>query len=141
MIAIAALLAVGCGDDDSSNKSESTTKETTMTSPADTPPDTPPEAPAEEKPAAPEVTTFTASIENGQPAGGPQIWRASKGDKVRIVVTSDTADELHLHEPYDISKDVEAGGSATLEFVADISGSTELELEDAGVLIGNLEVR
>ena len=100
----------------------------------------PAEEPADEEPAAPKATTFEATIASGQPEGGPQVWRAKKGDRVRITVTSDTADELHLHG-YDVSKDVTAGGTATLELVADTSGSFELELEDAGTLIGNLEVR
>lgn len=137
-----ALVASGCGDDSepaSSSKDEAATTTTstdTSTTEASTTETSPPEIENED-----DGKSFVATIKNGQPVGGPQVWRAAKGDKVRIVVTSDTTDELHLHEPYDISKDVEAGGSGTLEFVADISGSTELELEEAGVLIGNLEVR
>lgn len=96
--------------------------------------------PANEQPVEPKATTFEATIASGQPKGGPQVWRAKKGDRVRITVTSDTADELHLHG-YDVSKDVAANGTATLELVADTTGSFELELEDAGTLIGNLEVR
>ncbi len=50
------------------------------------------------------------------------------GDNVRIVIRSDTADELHLHG-YDLTVDVAAGQDAELAFVAEIPGIFEVELE------------
>ena len=50
------------------------------------------------------------------------------GDNVRIVIRSDTADELHLHG-YDLTVDVAAGQDAELVFVAEIPGIFEVELE------------
>lgn len=50
------------------------------------------------------------------------------GDNVKIVIRSDTADELHLHG-YDLTVDVAAGQDAELAFVAEIPGIFEVELE------------
>ena len=153
MCVLAAVLAAGCGsEDESKDTKDSTTKEpasvaadapeesTDESSSEDAAPSSTEEPVAEEAPAQPKATTFEVTIASGQPKGGPQVWRAKKGDRVRITVSSDTADELHLHG-YDVSKDVASGGSATLELVADTTGSFELELEHAGTLVGNLEVR
>lgn len=83
---------------------------------------------------------FSAVIEGGVVEGGPQSWRAEEGDTVSITAESDVAEELHLHG-YDISRDIPAGGSATITFEADTTGSFEVELEESKQLLGTLEVR
>jgi hypothetical protein len=55
------------------------------------------------------------------------------------VVTSDVADEIHVHG-YDLSTDVEAGGTAEVKFVADVPGIFEVELEEAVIPLVELEV-
>jgi len=62
------------------------------------------------------------------------------GSSVALVVSSDVADEVHLHG-YDRKVDVVAGGTATLEFVADQAGVFEAELESRGIQLVQLEVR
>jgi hypothetical protein len=44
-------------------------------------------------------------------------------------VTSDTADEIHIHG-YDIEKEVGAGGTVTIDFAADIPGQFEVEAHE-----------
>ncbi|MBW0092510.1 hypothetical protein I4I73_21995 [Pseudonocardia sp. KRD-184] len=61
------------------------------------------------------------------------------GEAVELTVTSDVADEVHLHG-YDRSALVTAGGSATLSFTADIPGVFEIELEELGEPLARLEV-
>jgi hypothetical protein len=58
---------------------------------------------------------------------------------VRFKVTSDVADEIHVHG-YDVHKDVEAGGSVTFDFPGKIDGRFVVELENAGEQIAQLEV-
>lgn len=72
--------------------------------------------------------------------GGVQRVPVSLGSAVALVVSSDVADEVHLHG-YDRSVDVHAGGTATLEFVANRSGVFEAELESRGAHLVQLEVR
>ena len=76
---------------------------------------------------------------NGQPQGGVKTVSFKKGEQVRLKVQSDVADEIHVHG-YDLMKDVEAGGSVQFSFKATIEGRFEIELEDAGTQIANLEV-
>jgi hypothetical protein len=49
------------------------------------------------------------------------------------------ADEIHVHG-YDLKKDVPKGGSVQFNFKASIEGRFEVELENAGTQIANLEV-
>jgi heme/copper-type cytochrome/quinol oxidase subunit 2 len=72
--------------------------------------------------------------------GGIQEISVSKGDEVRFTVDSDVADEIHVHG-YDFMKDVKAGGKVTFKFKAKIDGVFEIELENRGVQIAELEVQ
>jgi len=81
----------------------------------------------------------TINVVNGQPQGGVKTVTFKKGDQAVLKVNSDTADEIHVHG-YDLMKDVEKGGSVTFTFKATIDGRFEVELEDAGTQIANLEV-
>jgi heme/copper-type cytochrome/quinol oxidase subunit 2 len=86
-----------------------------------------------------EPAVQTIVVENGKPQGGIQKISSKKGDQVGFKVTSDVADEVHVHG-YDLKKDVEAGGSVSFAFEATIEGRFEVELENAGTQIANLEV-
>jgi cytoskeletal protein RodZ len=81
----------------------------------------------------------TINVVNGQPQGGVKTVSFEKNDQVVLKVNSDVADEIHVHG-YDLMKDVEKGGSVTFNFKATIEGRFEVELEDAGTQIANLEV-
>jgi cytoskeletal protein RodZ len=88
-------------------------------------------------PAEPAVRTIT--VVDGQPEGGIKTISYDKGDQVRLKVSSDVADEIHVHG-YDLMKDVKKGGSVQFSFAATIEGRFEIELENAGTQIANLEV-
>lgn len=98
---------------------------------------TPTAAPAATAP-APGATTI--SVAGGRPAGGVTAVKAKKGDTVNIEVTSsDTTSEVHLHG-YDITRDLEAGGSVTFSFKATAEGIFEMELEDTATQIAKLVI-
>jgi heme/copper-type cytochrome/quinol oxidase subunit 2 len=88
----------------------------------------------------PEVATLSVAVRGARPVGGIQRLRVGRGDRVRIVVRSDVADEVHLHG-YDLAVDVAPGNPARLELRATIAGRFEIELEEAGTPIAELEVR
>jgi hypothetical protein len=115
--ALATAALAGCGSNDSGSTS---TTETTTTAAA-----TPVEV---------EIV-----VENGAPKGGIVRQTVSQGDDVVLVVTSDVADEIHLHG-YDKSKDVPAGGTIRLPFTATVPGRFEVELEQRSVQIADLTV-
>jgi heme/copper-type cytochrome/quinol oxidase subunit 2 len=60
--------------------------------------------------------------------------------QVRLEVTADRAEEVHLHG-YDRKVDVEPGKQATLEFTADTPGVFEVELEEKGLKLLELQVQ
>ena len=129
LLAVVAALVfgvAGCGGDEATT---TTTQETTATSTTQT---TTTETNPPEK-------TVSIVVENAAPNGGIVRATVDKGDHVVLVVKSDGADEIHLHG-YDLSRDVEAGGTARLPFTADVPGRFELELEQRGVQIADLTV-
>jgi FtsP/CotA-like multicopper oxidase with cupredoxin domain len=67
--------------------------------------------------------------------GGAKNIDVAKGDTVRIVVTADAPDEIHLHG-YDITRNAAPGQPARFRFKANAEGSFEIEshvAEDAGL--------
>ncbi|HUF58297.1 MAG TPA: hypothetical protein VMR89_02255 [Actinomycetota bacterium] len=70
---------------------------------------------------------------------GPTEFTAAQGERVRIIVDADVADEVHLHS-YDLHADVAPGQPAKIDFVARVAGVFECELEAAGELLFRLEI-
>ncbi len=143
MKAIAAVLVVvalalplaGCGGDDETAPTITTTTTETTDTTTETTETT--ETTTTEPPAGP--TTVRVVVEDGVPKGGIVRETVEKGDTVVLVVTSDVADEVHLHG-YDLSRDVAAGGTARIRFKANIPGRFEVELEERRVPIAELTV-
>lgn len=69
----------------------------------------------------------------------PQRPVVARGDLVTIVVVSDTIDEVHVHG-YDLFADIGPEAPTTIEFMADIPGIFEVELESSHLLLLELEV-
>jgi hypothetical protein len=126
-------LLAGCGGDDAGGAA-STTAVTSTTAATSTD-------------AAATTTTagFAGKLVQVRVAGGKvetaeRRVTVSKGDRVRIQVSSDVADEVHVHG-YDLSEDVGPGKPATIEFTANLPGVWEVELENAKRKLFDLEVR
>jgi hypothetical protein len=83
--------------------------------------------------------TVDVTYAEGQVTGGGRI-PVTLGGPVTIRVTSDVADEVHVHG-YDLMTDVRPGTPATVTFDATIPGVFEVELEDVGQQLLTLQVR
>jgi hypothetical protein len=81
----------------------------------------------------------TIVVRDGEPVGGVQELGYDAGDQIRFRVRSNVADEVHVHG-YDVSKEVSAGGAATLSFPADLEGIYEVELHGSERQIAELRV-
>jgi heme/copper-type cytochrome/quinol oxidase subunit 2 len=77
--------------------------------------------------------------ESGKPVGGIRDLTFGKGQQVQFVVTSQVADEIHVHG-YDLMKDVTPGKPLKFSFKATITGQFEVELESRAEQIINLKV-
>lgn len=137
LAAVAALLAFAAGCGGGSSDADDTTTETTTTvtdttATTETTTETTTEPP-------PGPTVVRIDVVDGAPKEGIVRDEVEKGDRVVVVVTSDVADEVHLHG-YDVSREVAAGGTARLPFTATLPGRFEVELEERGVVIGDITV-
>jgi len=122
------LLVVGCGDDDvsaatttttmstvtssSSVAEDATTTSTAAASPATT------EAPDE---AEEEVLLVTLAFAGGEVTSGAQRIEVDAGERVRLEVTSDIAEEVHVHG-YDLEAGLVPGETAVIELTGDLPG-------------------
>ena len=84
-------------------------------------------------------STFLVVVRDGKPAGGVQHFEARKGGRIVLSVRSDVADEVHVHG-YDLMQDVAPGKPVEIRFRATIAGRFEIELEDSGTPLAELEV-
>jgi plastocyanin len=137
--AVAVFVLAGSGDD----VEQADTPTATATAAATAVPQEAEPIPTEEAAETPtaEATPESVAIRyrSGEVQGGVKEIEASKGDTVRFTVSSDVADEVHVHG-YDLTRDIPAGGMARISFTAKITGVFEIELEGAHVPVGSLKV-
>jgi hypothetical protein len=86
------------------------------------------------------VTVVAVTFRGGSVVEGASRQRATLGQPVTVRVTSDVADEVHVHG-YDKMVDVAAGRTAEVTFLANIPGVFEVELEKAKKVLFTMEVR
>jgi hypothetical protein len=128
------------------------------TAPATTetePPATGTEPPAETEDLEPPTTIETQPATDAPTPDGPvtiriavpsdtaprvRTYSVRRGREVEIVVRTELTDHVHLHG-YDLTADVGPGRPGRIEFTADAAGIFEIELEERGLHIAELEVR
>lgn len=127
-IAVVAFVVARPSDDDDEPAPAATQAQT---GPTETATERPEAAPA------PEVTRI--QVRGGEPVGGLEEITVEKDETVRVTVSSDTPQHIHLHG-YDVIKDAAPGAPARFRFKADLEGIFEIELEGPGVQIAELRV-
>jgi hypothetical protein len=90
--------------------------------------------------ARPGTVHIDYTIEGGTPVGGIFRDSVARGRIVVLTTTADVVDHVHLHG-YDLVADVAPGKPARITFTANAPGRFEIELEERGVAIAELEVR
>ena len=137
-VAASVVALAGCGGNDGTDAV--TTTETVATAPTDT--TTTETAPAETTRAAPaaQAQLVTIRVVGGQPQGGIQRPTIDQGEKVVLVVRSDSGEAVHLHG-YNLEKDIAPGKPIRLPFTANIAGRFELELHPTDTLLAVIEVK
>ncbi|MEU7882846.1 hypothetical protein [Microbispora bryophytorum] len=131
-----------CGGSDAAAPAQSAAPVTTeAAAPASTEPaPADPGESAAAAPADPAVKEITVTIAGRKVTPPPDRIEVTKGQTVRITVTSDTADEAHLHG-YDKEAELQPGIPASIEFVADETGLFEMETHGSGLQLFQLVVR
>ena len=82
---------------------------------------------------------FSVAVADGTVVGGVPRFEVSVGDLVRVTVTSDVDDEVHLHV-YNLVVTVDVGVPALLHLEATVPGVFEAELHHAGFRVFELQV-
>lgn len=136
---VSLFVALRPGDDDDEAAVTTTTAATTTT-PTTTTAATEPPPPTTTAPPEPAFDTVRVTVVGGRPEGGVRRATIEQGRDVVIVVRADVSDHIHLHG-YDLMADVAPGAPARLRFTADVPGRFEVELEDRGVPIADIQVR
>src|SRR5215204_6215466 len=103
VVAIVAFVIAGSGGDDEPQRSSAATSARTDTGKDSAAP----QATTNTPPSEPTVTRI--QIQDGAVVGGPKTIDVIKGDTVRIVVSADAPDDIHLHG-YDIERSVSPAG-------------------------------
>lgn len=128
---VAGLALASCGGDDEQSATATLVTTQTITQPAT---ETQTETTEPDQP-----TVVRVRVRGGVPVGGIVRATVGKGDQVVLIVTSNVADEVHIHG-YDLSRDVAPGQPARIVFRATIPGRFEVELEERQVPIAELTV-
>jgi len=132
-----AIALAGCGGD--STNDAVTTTETTATAPTTTADATTTTETTQTTPAS-EAKVIMVNVVKGVPKGGIQRPTVHKGDKVVLVVRTDSGEAVHLHG-YNIEKDVLPGQAVRMPFTANIAGRFEVELHPTDALLAVVEVK
>ena len=74
-----------------------------------------------------------------KPEGGINKINVNQNDTLNLAVTSDCADEIHVHG-YDFHKNVPANGTVNFSFKTTITGTFVIELESRSEQIASLRV-
>lgn len=126
VVAVLLVLAAGACSSGGSEDATTTTADPTHAGPPDT---------------TPQVSGVLVelTIANKAVQGGVARHEVRLGETVVIHVTSDEAEELHVHG-YDLMLELTPGRSAELTFDATIPGVFEVELEGSGLKVAELQV-
>jgi hypothetical protein len=84
--------------------------------------------------------TVHVRVQDGEVSPPSHRVRVALGAQVRLEVTSDVADEVHVHG-YDEDLALAPGETGTLTFAADLPGLFEVETHESGSVLVTLEVR
>lgn len=129
---VALLLLAACGADPTTS---ATAPSTSATDPTTSTP-APSTSGADRVPAG---RVIAVSFARGRVSGVGSRVSARLGEQLLLRVTSDVADEVHVHG-YGRTATVESGGTVEIAFTADVPGGFEVELEGLGRQLFQLRV-
>jgi hypothetical protein len=142
--ALAVWLTAACGGSkptggasSSSGQTSSSAAGRSATSPASS--SAPPSSGSQQP--APGAATFAVTIANGQVTPTNATWQAKVGQPITVRVTSDAADELHVHSSPDHEFEVAAAPNQVFTFTVDVPGSVDIELHKLDKTIATLQVQ
>ena len=136
-----AALVLGCGLAACGDSGEAAEPVPASTAPSlSTEPESPPSTPPPTASASPSVQVIEIHIVDGEVHTDADRVEVASGAAIRLIVTSDADDELHVHGA-DATAALVEGVPTTLEFTMSEPGVFEVETHDSGLLLVQLLVR
>lgn len=131
VVPLAALTLAACGNDDSSSADTTAAAVDTTVAAGDAtttlPAPTQTEAPQDTTPATAIDGPVQIDVVVGTDSGPDRVEKVKVGSDVTLNITNpDAADEFHIHD-IELEQSVDAGVTATFNFVADTAGTFEVE--------------
>jgi hypothetical protein len=134
-VVMIAVLFVALRPDDAATPTSTASPTPTATA---TPTDTPSASPTPSPSPSPNAGLIEVTV-RGDRVQGPDRAAIRQGEQVILVVHADVSDHVHVHG-YDLMADVGPGRPARIRFRANVPGVFEVELEDAGRPLLELEI-
>jgi hypothetical protein len=131
LTAAAVLPLAGCAGKDATESSASSSRNSPSASSSGSAPTG--------RTAAAEGRRIEVTMSGGQVSGDTGRVQVTQGEQVSLVITSDVADEVHVHG-YELEQELAPGTPTTLTFDATVPGVFEVELHEAGTLLLTLQV-
>jgi len=133
VIVLAACLALAaCGGERTPEAGPATGAPASSAAPAS-------QAPQSQAP-GPDIREITVTVNGRKVTPPPSRVSVPKGRVVRITVTSDRADTLHVHG-YDLEAELPAGAPGSVQFSADRTGLFEVETHSSRLVLFQLAVQ
>lgn len=138
---LALIVTAGCGTGSSSSQAPapSARASTSATVPAPGASTSTPSASTGPASAVANVRRLALTVSGSSVTGDTGTVAVKLGQPIELTVTSDVADEIHVHGA-DVSKDIDAGGTVVLNFVQTAPGRFEVELEQRKQVLTRLQV-
>jgi hypothetical protein len=93
------------------------------------------------KPASGAMLTIDITIAHGQVTPANATLQATVRQPITLHVTSDAADELHVHSVPDHKFEIAAAPNQTFQFTVDVPGNVDVELHHLDRTIATIQVR
>ena len=90
---------------------------------------------------APGNLTVNVTIANRQVNPSNATLQAKVGQPITFRITSDAADELHVHSVPDHKFEIAAAPNQTFQFTVDVPGNVDVELHHLDRTIATIQVR
>lgn len=136
-VLLSALLALGACASGDTGTTPDPSSESSGSSAAPPAPSSSPEAPA---PSADEVLELSVEVRDGKVIPAPRRIKVKLGEPIRLSVTTDVDDELHVHG-VEIEEPLEAGRTTTVEFRQEQPGQYAAETHEGGLELLQMAVR
>lgn len=131
LVTALALTLSGCsssGTEHPSSSASSSRSSSAVSAPTSTPPQ-------------PTDVVLNIRISNGKVTPTNAQWAAKIKEPITLKVSSDVADEIHVHSVPDHAFDLKAEPDQTFQFTVDVPGNVEIELHKLDRTVGTIQVR